>query len=170
MKKTILILVLTLVLTACGSHKKTFERKEVTNIVQTETKGVHAIKTTETTRYGDTLQGSIPLPELTEKPVVIEVESGGTKLKLITQKGKISYEVIPKAIETTKTTEETNEDAKSTITVASTLQENSVDDKKQWRPPWWLFLITFLAGASLGIYFSQPVKTFLRPILKHINR
>ena len=104
MKKVVIVGCGMLVLSGCGSHKKTVERNAAVTVVKSEMKGVQAMNVTETTRYGDTLKGSVPLVELTEVPVTYNVESGGTELEITATKGKLTYKVIPKAVETKKVT------------------------------------------------------------------
>ncbi len=163
MKKILIIGCGIVVLTACGSSKKTSSHKEAISILSTETKGVHAIKSLETTRYGDTLKGSVPLFELTETPVKYEVESGGMLLEITTKKGELTYKVIPKAIETTKQLIETKELEKSTTDLASITENQTTTKREQWRPPWWTYILFLLAGLAAGVYFSQPIKLFLKP-------
>lgn len=164
-----LLLILCLLFASCGS-KKSLSRNESRQEIETvSTIRMETQRETSTEIYGDTLTGEIPIPELTEKPLEIPVESNGIQLNLKLQKGKMSYTVVAKPVgniterATGKTagSNETNEFSNSS--------EEEESSRKAKGLPWWLLL----PGILTGIYFlwkytrvSTWIKIVIQKLLK----
>lgn len=158
--KIIILVTLCYLFVSCGSKKTTHTATAKTTAKTVETSVIKENLTTETKHFGDTLQGEMPLPVLTEIPTVLKVESGGQKLEFAITKNNIAYKSTPKHIATTTINSVKETDTKA---VADVVQVQAVKDvKKQapWRPPWWWYLI---GVATIYLIYSY-YKTKLTPI------
>lgn len=129
MKKLTYILVIIL-LASCGSHKQVVEQKKVD---KTKTK-TDEITEKLTESVNDTLQGSVPLSQLSSNPIVYNFGSAGTRLNLKLQKGRLTYKATTKA--TKKTVERTQK--KEDIQKNETEEIETETQTKTGVIPWWL--------------------------------
>lgn len=103
----------------------------------------------ETTYYGDTISGRVPLPYLTKKPLYIPIESGGIKLELSLTDSSAEYRVISKPVaRSTLSVVDSSSLVTLTQETASVVQIERESTKKSTWYPWWIWLATILAIAA----------------------
>jgi hypothetical protein len=168
MKRGILILLLIISMVACGAKKrivKQHTQKRVTAVIDSQTQRsttiIKAIKP-------DTLKGDFPLPVLTDKPLVVNVNSGGVKLKLSITKNKVKYHVVPKDKGVIKKTENVIKKVKANTKTAVKTQSVAVNKTKSW-PPFYVYIIAVLILiAGLMILYNKvaPFKNAINNLLK----
>lgn len=170
MKKSIyifLLIIFTCFLLGCSSTKTKVAATTKTTAKAVVTSKIKEVKSIETKHFGDTLKGAIPLPELTEKPTVIRVESGGTILDLVLTNNTLAYKVTPKHIATTTINSVKESDTKAVADVVQVQKVKAVQIKQPWRPPWLLIsLVIAIVVIGTIAYYLKPIKSLLKPILK----
>ena len=164
--KILLTLSIIYLLNGCGTTKIKSSTATKTTVKSVETKAVKEVVNIETKHFGDTLKGVMPLPKLTKEPVVLTVESGGTKLDLILTDNKLTYKVVPKHIATTTINSVKESDTKAVADVVQVEEAKAVSIKEPWRPPWWSYLLFTAIIIGVVSYYLKPIKTSLKPILK----
>lgn len=164
-----LLISLCLLLLSCKSKKLTTTSNEKIIDKSVITVKEKEVTQSETKHYGDTLKGIVPLPKLSDKPVLITVESGGQKLELSVTENSLAYKATPKHIATTTLYSVKESDTKAVADVVQVRSEKTVKPEKVWRPPWWWYAIA--AGIVVGVYYYvttplNPVKKIIKTILK----
>ena len=164
LKITFVIIILCLMLGCRGS------KAVATSATKTTDKSVVTASTKETVKaeikhFGDTLKGTVPLPELTAKPVNFNFESGGSSLAITVTKDRLQFKSTPKHIATTTIHSVKEFDIKAVADVVQVQETKTVNIKKQWRPPWWWY-VTGLA-VLYGVYYAikyqlNPLKSIIK--------
>jgi len=159
LKITFVIIVLCLMLGCRGS------KAVATSATKTTDKSVVTASTKETVKaeikhFGDTLKGTVPLPELTAKPVNFNFESGGQKLEFSLTESSLAYKATPKHLTTTMIHSVKESDIKAVADVEQVKETKTVKIVKPWRPPWWWYVIGL--AVLYGVYYA--VKNQLNPI------
>jgi len=158
------IIVLCLMLGCRGS------KAVATSATKTTDKSVVTASTKETVKaeikhFGDTLKGTVPLPELTAKPVNFNFESGGSSLAITVTKDRLQFKSTPKHLATTTISSVKESAIKAVADVEQVKETKTVKIVKPWRPPWWWYLIA--ATVLYGIYVSinsqlNPIKSIIK--------
>lgn len=149
MKAGVYIMALLLV-TACSSLKQTHEQ---TTTDKTKIKTDELIeKVTES--VNDTLQGVVPLAQLTAEPLEYNFGSVGTQLNLKLQDGKLTYKATSKA--TTKKVERNTK--KQQVQKDERTEIETKTKKEPWRPPWWLSGVGILVVGIITQVISKKFK------------
>lgn len=163
-------------MTSCGSYKKTLDSHEKSTVsvdasvnIDTDSSKIK-ITETEITNYGDTLQGNFPLPELTDKPLVVTVASGGQTLDLSITKSGINYKSTSKATSTEVKKVQEHKEAKTTaiknITAkAMAIRQIELQERRLLMPWYWylLLLVLILVGVLLKKY-TKPLSWLLKAL------
>lgn len=149
MKKLTYILAVS-VLFSCVSHKKVLEQKKVD---RTKTK-INEITEKLTESVNDTLQGSVPLSQLTSNPVVYNFGSAGTNLNLKLEEGRLTYKATTKA--NTKTVERTQK--KEDVHKNETEEVETKTKTKTGVIPWWLSGLIVLLVVGVFKLISKKFK------------
>lgn len=157
--KSLLSFFLVFWLVSCGSSKKL----STTAVNQTKTDTVQVVTTertnTVTEHYGDTLKGSLPLPELTEQPISYVVSSGGASLKISIDKKNLYYESLAKQTGTTTISSDKTTKINTGNKVATVVEKKVKEVQKPWQPPLWWYPV----GIALLIGAYYIIKNRLNP-------
>jgi len=169
MKRPILIALLIISLAACGAKKRVIKQHKqvrVTAVIDSQTqRSTTIIKVIKP----DTLQGDLPLPILTEKPLVVHVNSGGVKLKLRITKSQLKYTVIPKDKGVIKKTEDVTKKVKATTKQAVKTNSTTLNKTKPW-PPFYVYIIAVILIIAVMYWQIKPFKNVINNILKLFKR
>ncbi len=151
---------------SCSTTKQKSSVATKITYKETKTAIVKENLTVKTKQFGDTLKGSMPLPKLADKPVILRVESSGISLDLALTKTTVAYKIIPKITSTTTINSVKETDTKAVADVVRVKKEKATQIQQPWRPPWWSYLLIVAILIGIVTYFSKPIKSFLLPILK----
>lgn len=158
----ILILAVSLcyLLMSCGSTKVKSATATKTTSKEVENTVIKEVTKAVTEHFGDTLKGSIPMPKLSNEPVNLVFESGGTKLELQLTNNTLSYKSTPKKIGSTTVNTLKETKTKKVADLEKVKKEKSVTIEKPWRPPLELTLILIVIASIAFIIIKKSLIPF----------
>lgn len=138
-------------LVSCGSTKKSsataINQKALSEKAITITEKINIV----TNHIGDTLKGSVPLPELGKLPVRYQMSSSGTTLDLELTENNLTYKVTPKQVGKTSTNIDRSTKENSRDKVDAKMEDSNQSVNHPWRPPFLMYLMAI--GLLIAAYY-----------------